>query len=95
MRLVRVTGNSMAPDYQDGDYVLTIPYGRRRPRVGDDVVFVHPDFGRLLKRVERIQDGVMSFTGINALSADSAALGTISLSSCASLGRVAVRIPLG
>ncbi len=85
----------MAPSYRDGDYVLTLRYGRRRPRVGDDVVFVHPDFGRLLKRIERIQDGVMNFTGTNALSADSAALGSVSLAACASVGRVAFRIPLG
>jgi hypothetical protein len=85
----------MAPSYRDGDYVLTMRYGRRRPRVGDDVVFMHPDFGRLLKRVERIQDGFMSFTGTNALSADSAALGAVSLSSCSSVARVALRFPLG
>jgi hypothetical protein len=84
----------MAPSYRDGDLVLTLRYGRRLPRVGDDVVFVHPDFGRLLKRIERIQDGVMNFTGTNRLSADSAALGSIRLSSCASADRVALRIPL-
>ena len=83
----------MSPSYHDGDYVLTLRYGRRRPRVGDDVVFEHPDYGTVLKRVDRIRDGNLSFAGLNSLSAAPEALGTVSVNACANLGRVALRLP--
>ena len=93
MRLVKVKGDSMSPSYRDGDYVLTMRYGRRRPRIGDDVVFAHPDYGRVLKRIDRIDNGNLVFKGLNALSAESAALGCVSIAKCADLARVAIRIP--
>ncbi|MEM9208272.1 MAG: S24/S26 family peptidase [Pseudomonadota bacterium] len=92
MRIVKVTGNSMSPSYHDGDYVLTVRYGRRRPRIGDDVVFEHPDFGTVLKRIHRIRGGQLSFTGLNGLSAAPEALGTVSASAAADLDRVAFRL---
>ncbi len=94
MRIIKVRGNSMSPSYHDGDYVLTVRYGRRRPRVGDDVVFEHPDFGTVLKRIQRIQDGNLTFTGLNSLSAAPEALGNIGIAACSDMDRVAVRIPV-
>lgn len=56
LRLLKVTGRSLAPDYQDGDFVLTsrIPVLFGRLRSGDVVVFEHEFYGTLIKRVERI-----------------------------------------
>jgi nickel-type superoxide dismutase maturation protease len=44
-------GDSLAPAYQPGDYVLVFKAGRA-PRPGDVIVFRHPFYGTLIKRVE-------------------------------------------
>ena len=82
----------MSPPYRDGDYLLTRRYRISRPRVGDDVVFTHPDFGPVLKRIARIDDGWLTFKGLNALSADTAALGRVSQNQCGDLNRVALHL---
>lgn len=89
MRIVRVKGDSMQPCYRDGDYLLITRYRRRRPRPGDDVVFEHPDFGTLLKRIDSIESGRLQLRGLNPLSADAAALGTVDIAVCSGLRRVA------
>ena len=82
----------MSPPYRNGDYLLTRRYRSSQPRVGDDVVFTHPDFGPVLKRIARIDDGWLTFKGLNALSADTAALGRVNRNQCGNLNRVALRL---
>ena len=48
MRLVRISGESMAPTLAPGDYVLC---GKSRLREGAVYVVVHPRLGRLVKRL--------------------------------------------
>ena len=93
MRIVKVRGDSMLPRYRDGDFVVTARYGRRRPQPGDDVVFMHPDFGMLLKRIERVDDGRLTLRGLNILSADPAALGSVDIGAATELRRVTLRFP--
>lgn len=93
MRIVRVKGDSMQPSYRDGDYLLIARYRRRRPRPGDDVVFEHPDFGALLKRIDGIENGRLRLRGLNPLSADAAALGTVDIVVCPGLSRVTWQFP--
>lgn len=54
-RFIKVTGNSLSPSYQEGDYVLigtcSFFFGIN---VGSNIVFTHPDYGLLIKRVTRI-----------------------------------------
>ena len=82
----------MQPCYYDGDYILVMRYGQRRPRQGDDVLLQHRDFGTVLKRIESIKNGRLRLQGLNRLSADAAALGTVNMKDCRGLRRVAMRI---
>jgi nickel-type superoxide dismutase maturation protease len=62
-KLVKVTGRSMSPTLEDGDYVLT-----KKPRLfqaGLIYVIEHIDLGRIIKRLERIEDKCCFFTGDN------------------------------
>lgn len=55
-RLLKVTGFSLYPDYQEGDFVLVrkIPSLLSTLGSGDVVIFQHPTYGTLIKRVERL-----------------------------------------
>ncbi len=81
LRIIKVTGHSLDPLYQDGDFVLVsqIPMLWRGIRQGDVVVFRHPRLGRLIKLVERLEDGGQSVyvVGLDAHSSDSRTFGAI------------------
>jgi signal peptidase I len=53
--LFKVTGNSLSPDYQEGDFVLLlkIPFFLNRVKEGDIIVFKHPYYGDMIKKIER------------------------------------------
>ena len=59
LRLLRITGHSLGPDYRPGDFVLlgTAPWWRRRLRPGQVVAFRHPEHGLLIKRIVRLLPG--------------------------------------
>lgn len=81
LKLLRVTGDSMAPDFQEGDFVLVskIPFLFRRLRPGDVIVFQHPSYGTLIKAVAALgpaPDEVL-VAGAASSSLDSRKLGAI------------------
>jgi len=76
----KVRGLSLSPEIQDGDFVVAsrIPILFRRLRQGDLVVFRKPAYGRLVKRVERIEScGQIFVTGSGEGSVDSRTFGPI------------------
>ena len=79
--LLKVTGNSLSPDYQEGDFVLLlkIPFFLNRLKSGDIVVFQQPYYGIMIKRVERqSQDGEQTYVlGAHPDSADSRKFGPV------------------
>lgn len=81
LRLVRVSGDSLTPEYQDGDFVLTlkIPIQLAWPRPGDTLVFRHPVYGTLIKKVERSEPPQRHIfvTGVHPHSVDSRRFGPI------------------
>lgn len=82
LKIIKITGESLSPDYQTGDYVLLTTRARYSGlRPGDVVVFWHETYGRMIKRIERITpDGAQIFvTGTHPHSIDSAAFGPVSL----------------
>ena len=85
IRFLKVTGDSLAPEYLAGDFVLTvkIPCISFKVRVGDIVVFEHPLHGTLIKRVQSIDSikGKAIVLGTNESSIDSRNFGPIRLSS--------------
>jgi signal peptidase I len=56
VKLLKVTGASLEPSYQDGDFVLVskIPIFFKYLRTGDVIVFQHEVYGTLIKRIERL-----------------------------------------
>ncbi len=58
LRLLKVSGNSLSPLYQDGDYVLAVhPLVAGKIRPGDVLVFRQMVYGTMIKRVQRIGPG--------------------------------------
>ncbi|MBN1148439.1 MAG: hypothetical protein JXA78_14360 [Anaerolineales bacterium] len=79
--LLKVTGESLSPDYREGDFVLLlkIPFFLRRLRQGDTVVFRQPYYGVMIKRVEwQSQGGGLVYVlGAHPDSADSRKFGPV------------------
>ncbi len=79
-QVFKLRGASLAPEFQDGDFVLAsaLPILFRPPRAGNVVVFRHAVYGRLIKRVERIEPcGQIFVTGSGEGSIDSRTFGPI------------------
>ena len=56
LRIVKVTGNSLSPFFLPGDYVVVSSFrsGYKNLQTGAVVVFDHPEFGLMIKRVKQI-----------------------------------------
>lgn len=63
LRLLKIRGNSLHPDFRDGDYVLAAssPFPSGKIRAGDVIVFRQPGYGLLVKRVRRVLDNGTAF----------------------------------
>jgi len=94
-RLLKVHGDSLIPDYQEGDFVLVskIPFLFASPRPGQVIAFHMPPYGTLIKRVEQVLEGGQSFfvAGTHPFSVDSRQFGPVRRQ--ALLGRVVWHIP--
>ncbi len=81
LRLLKVSGQSLTPGYQEGDFVIIvkIPLFLRSYRMGDVVVFNHPLYGKMIKRVQAVsaQSGEVFVTGSHPQSLDSRQFGAI------------------
>ncbi len=81
LHMLKVTGESLSPLFQEGDYVLitTIPFMIRKIKPGDTVVFQHPSYGTLIKQVESVAPdmGSISVIGTSPNSVDSRRFGPI------------------
>jgi len=54
-KILRVSGQSMQPDYNDGDYIVISPWFIQWfTKEGKDIVFMHDKLGHLVKRVMRV-----------------------------------------
>ena len=78
---MKVTGESLSPFLHHGDFVLLVraAWWLRRLHTGDVIVFHHPAYGRLIKRIQSISpDGRDLFViGDNPDSVDSRQFGPI------------------
>jgi len=81
IRVIKVTGESLSPSFQDGDYVLiaTVSLFINHIRSGDIIVFVHDDLGTVIKMVDHVnqETGEMYVTGTHEHSVNSSRLGMI------------------
>jgi signal peptidase I len=79
-RLLKVTGDSLAPEYREGDFVLVskIPFYLVPPSPGDVIAFRQPGYGLLIKRIQNISpDGGLNVIGNHLESIDSRVFGTV------------------
>jgi signal peptidase I len=84
LKLLRVKGNSLRPELQDGDMVMLLTWRRLwKLQPGDRVVFSQPTYGTLIKKIERLGPGKdqVFVTGTHAASVDSYEFGPISIQS--------------
>ncbi len=81
IQFLKVTGSSLSPLFEDGDYVVVLKarWALRRISPGDIVVFRHADYGTLIKRVERLSAGGddLFVVGTHEWSVDSRQFGAI------------------
>jgi phage repressor protein C with HTH and peptisase S24 domain len=81
LKLIKVTGNSLAPEYTDGDFLVTthLSFVIRALESGDIVVFKHPVYGTMVKQIEGIdsQSGEIFVVGTHPESTDSRIFGPI------------------
>lgn len=80
LRIIKVSGFSLLPHYQNGDFVITslLPIWLGRLRPGDVVIFHQPAYGRLIKFVEQIEpDGSLQVRGTDINSVDSRIFGPV------------------
>lgn len=80
-RIIKVTGESLSPTYQEGDYVVvtTIPFFLARIKAGDVIIFNHVSYGKMIKKVSTVSAGGGEFVvvGSHENSVDSRNFGTI------------------
>lgn len=81
LRLLKVSGNSMLPMYQDGDFVLVskIPYFFGMAKQGDIIAFRHEMYGTMIKKVKNVSPhkDEIYVTGTQEHSVDSRRFGPI------------------
>ncbi|RMG50290.1 MAG: S26 family signal peptidase [Acidobacteria bacterium] len=81
IKLVKITGQSLYPIYREGDFVVVskIPFLFGPVRPGDVIVFRHPIYGLMIKKVERCvpQTGDVYVVGMHGHSIDSRRFGAI------------------
>jgi len=56
IKIIKVTGESLSPFFLSGDYVIVgkFPLKLGGINVGDIIVFPHPKFGLLIKKVQSV-----------------------------------------
>ena len=83
LRLLKVRGHSLYPEYRDGDYVLTarVPFPSGKIKSGNVIVFHQPVHGLLVKRVQKVLDDGTAFEvrGTQIDSTDSRNFGPVPL----------------
>ena len=59
LKILKVSGDSLTPEFQEGDFVLIakIPFLLSHLKANDVVVFQHPDYGVMIKMIDFILPG--------------------------------------
>ncbi|MDJ0779328.1 MAG: S24/S26 family peptidase [Gammaproteobacteria bacterium] len=90
LKLIRIQGDSMRPEYRCDDYVVIARPLWRRIRAGDDVVVRHPVLGTIFKRIESLAGDRLRLTGLDSRSTPSDEIGSVARTDV--LGRVILHI---
>ncbi len=80
LKLLKVRGDSLAPEYSQGDFVFVskIPFLFSPPAPGMVIAFRQPGYGLLIKRIDSVTgDGGLKVTGTHPDSIDSRTFGLV------------------
>jgi len=80
LRFFRVRGNSLAPEFSQGDFVLVskIPFWLTPPTPGDVIAFRQPGYGLMIKRIQNlIPEAGVNVIGDHPESVDSRVFGPV------------------
>ncbi len=80
LKLLKVVGDSLTPQYEHGDFVLVskIPFLFYRPTSGDVIAFHQPGYGVLIKRIQAVTAyGCLEVAGTHPESIDSRVFGPV------------------
>jgi len=84
-RLLKIRGDSLFPDFREGDFVLVagVPFPSGKIKAGDVITFQQPRHSRLIKRVHRVLNEGKAFEvrGTQVESTDSRNFGAVPLES--------------
>lgn len=75
LRIVRVSGDSMTPSLNDGDYLVISSL--KALKVGRIAVLNHPNYGVMVKRIDALTSTHVLLRGDNPLSVSSDAMGWV------------------
>lgn len=77
IKFIKVSGQSLSPEYQEGDFVMiiTVPFFLFKP--GYTVVFQHPAYGIMIKKILQLEPQGLFVTGTHPNSLDSRQFGLI------------------
>lgn len=80
-KLIKITGNSLEPKYNEGDYLIItkISFLMHTIKSGDIVVFEHPVYGTMVKQIQYVDPltGELFVIGTHPESTDSRHFGLI------------------
>lgn len=83
LRLLKIRGHSLHPDFREGDYVLAagFPFPAGKIHAGDAIIFRQPGYGTLIKRVRQVVDEGRAYEvrGTQIESTDSRNFGAVPL----------------
>ncbi len=80
LRFFKVRGNSLAPEYSQGDFVLVskIPFWLTPPTPGDVIAIRQPGYGLMIKRIQNLSpEGGVNVIGDHLESIDSRVFGPV------------------
>ncbi len=80
LKLLKIEGDSLTPNFEHGDFVLVskIPFLFHSPSHGDVVAFHQPGYGLLIKYIQSVNpDGELNVIGTRPESIDSRVFGAV------------------
>jgi signal peptidase I len=78
IRIFKIDGNSLYPYLKDGQKIVCFKvFGFSKIAMGDFVVFSKKPYGLMIKRVEKIKNGLFFVQGTDPMSIDSRNFGFI------------------
>jgi phage repressor protein C with HTH and peptisase S24 domain len=77
LKVLRISGESLSPEYRDGDYVVVSSF-LRKPVSGDAIVFRNKIYGTMIKQTQSISEsGDVFVIGSHPRSVDSRRFGSV------------------